>query len=511
MGKPYPHPLPQIGTGGGAVNGTFSMVQHPKTVTCATASCAVATAATTPGNLLVAWSAARYSGTGVATVASLASVTDNGTAETWTRCPQSAINDSQNSNGTIHALDCFYVLSAAGGATSVTANWTLSGLGASSIKVDVEVIEYHPSLTPIFYDSGNAFLQPNNCNPCSGPAGINTGTADVITQAIHNPTGGSSISSISGSYSNPFDNDNANNALFAGFAGAINSASYSQPSWTLASSSLNPSFYATASFGFSSTPAPTGNMLIDFSACGARVGLAPTTTCVGNSTFSGWGNKQGGLSGANPGMTIQNNVLSNLPKATIINGVSKTGNSSFNLHCVTSTTGTNCGYYEVDLGVANSDMMVNPLTVGWSFKSSCASTGQDCGAHGVRLSNSNVGGFYAVAHISPLGDGHLWLEGSNGPGIGDTGASYTANTEYRVNMIQGGIVGTTDRIKYCSADGQTVLGTSNVPSGTNINTSSGISSIQIGIAGEEPTVPGITYDWGNIVVGGVYSDTGPCF
>jgi hypothetical protein len=495
------------GSGGGGGGSSTTLIQHATRFNCTTASCAVTTSSTAAGSLLVLYSSAQYAGTGVASVAALTGVTDNGTSETWTHCPNSMVNDGDNTNGQIHATDCYYILSAAGGATTVTASWTFSGLTSPTYKVDAELYEYSHTGS-IYYDTGNAILTSAGCTTCTGPAGLLSGSDDVVIQSAYVNWANRSVSSVSSPYSTVLDTDTSANALYAGFAGANAQASYSQPTWTLSGTAGEASMYSFAAFGSTASPARTGNMLVDFSGC--INGSAPTTTCVGNSTFTGWQVTQDGLDGTRPGMTTCTSVIgTNMPGTTTINGVAKTGGSTLDLCGVTSTSGENIGFYAIDLGVSELEAQYNPLTLGFSFRSDCPAN-QDCGAIGIRLTNGDASPFYATAHASPLGDGKWCLESSNGGGCQESGTpfAYAPNTNYRINLQMAGISGTVDKMTVCQdGPGGSVLG---AITATSAATSHGVRGVHIGITGEEPTTAGYHYYWRNIVVGGTYSTTG-CF
>lgn len=410
---------------------TFTLIQHPTTFSCTTVACAVTTSSTTAGNLLVLWSAARYTGTGNAKIEALTSVTDNGTAETWVHCPNSAINDANSSDATLFALDCWYVLSAAGGATTVTATWEMTGLTGSSQKVDATVIEYHPSATPIFFDAGNTKYTSTSCSSCTGPPGLLSGTSDLVSQAAIFPdfSGFTVTTAVSAPYSNPTDLENTNH-IYGAFAGALNQSSYSVPTWT-AGGSHQPSYYSSVAFSSNATPAPTANMLLDSS--GGSNGGTPTTTTLKASIFSGWAIATGGavdISSMGTGMKYATSVISsNLPATTTINGVAKTGGSTLDLKGTTNVGGNGIGYIEVAFGEFELGSY-QPLTLGYTFRSTCPAN-TECGAS-VRLLDANSG--YAMAHVSAAGNGLFCLESSNGSACQNSGASYAINTNYRVNV-----------------------------------------------------------------------------
>lgn len=480
---------------------TTTLIQHPTNLSCTTAACSVTTTATTAGNILVFWSAVEYVGTGsFANVMDFSSVTDNGTAETWKHCPNSVVNDANASDTTLFALDCWYVESAAGGATSVTGTWTLVGLPGGAPKIDSWFVEYHPSATA-HYNTGNALSIQTSCANCVGPAGLLSGS-NAVSQAIIYPTtsGAAHVTAASAPYSNPADFDNTNN-IFGASAGALNQTTYSAITWTQANSG-NPRYAASSAFGSNATPALTGNIFLDWHTCTNGAGLS--TVCGNASTSSGW-SVTGDTSNSSTGATTCTaTIASSLPAPVIVNGVSNSGSASSIDFCgVTNTSGTHIGYYLV-----NNPTGLMSMSVGFSIKSSCPATGIDC-ASTVRL--GTIFGDVLSIHFSPLGDGHFCLENPNVGCTGHEGGTYAANTVYRVNLLMTGYSAGTSKMRVCT-DG---------PGGTALQnlTTSGpatdhtISFTEVGITGEEPTTAGITYEVRNLVAGtgDIYGLTSGCF
>lgn len=480
------------------VTSNFSPVQHPTNFTCTSTSCAVTTSSTTAGNVLILWSSVEYTGTGTAGVMIFSSVSDNGTSETWTHCPNSVINTSFGSTKT-YALDCWYVLSAAGGATSVTANWTLTGMTGATQKVSSRLEEWHPTTTPVYYDSGNAQYVTTNCANCAGPLGLASGSSDILSQALMIPAafeGGHTYSAISPPYTNT-DQDGSNNALLSAFTGATRFG-YRAPTW-VQSTSGGPNFVSAATFSNNASPTPTVNLLTDFSACSN--GAAPTTACAISSTQSGWGTG-GDVGSVHAGLTTCTSILnSHLPfDPTSVNGLSVSGTSGIDVCGVTSTSGTNIGFYEIVLGPAGFDPPAYaPLTVGATVYSTCPAN-VDCGATFRVLSLTD----YAVLHLSPGGNGQFTLETSNG-GSGAAAGTYAPNTAYRVNILFNGTTGTTDKMTICQdGPGGSVLATLTANSA---NTNNGAIAMDLGLTGEEPTTSGYHYYFRNVVAGFPYSTT----
>ena len=463
---------------------TWGTVKHHtlcNTATTASASCTIS--AVTAGSLLQIWTSIEYSGTGNATQAFLASVTASG--ETLVHCPNQYAVGSPGS-GVEFAEDCYYTASAAGGETSVTANWTLAGLSGASIATNVWVDEVSYTNGPIHYDSGNAmFLSPTGCTTCTHPAGLNSGTNDAIDQVV---LAGNNVSSGPGSpYTNPSaDLDTTN--VGAGYTGALTQSSYPIPtSWTLTGTS--PDLFSFISFSGNASPQLTLEGLLDFSAC--TNGSAVTSTCLNSSTTAG---TPPGWSVASAGANLKASTggpTSNLPVTTTVNGVSKTGSSTLNLSCLTSGTGSSCGVINQTppiLGGPGTSM-----SVFYTVSTSCFGASTDCGAIGGII--SNISGDYAVAHFF---NGTLLLESFGG--AHSSGVAYTANTLYRVNIqYNAGTTGSpgTHKMLVCADNAPSVvLGSLSLAGESAV---SGAGQLETGISGEEPATASVQYYWRNVL------------
>ena len=466
----------------------FSMVQHTSS-TCTTSTCADTITATAAGDLLVLWSAATYSGTDPGTPGNAhnADFTAASGDSTWTHCPNQIVNYVDNVS-TAHALDCWYILSAKGGAASVSATWTFTGLTSPTYAVADELVELKPSSTPIYYDTGNATDNFTNCSTsCTGPAGLLSGTDAVLQATILSslPTG------IGAPYGTPDIVSNVN----AGFSVALNQATYTAPVWQ-GTTSGNPNFYSTIAFGNNPNPIPTFDFLMDFNKC--TVGSAPTAACLTNSAVTGEFQTTPYLSNMGPNLLVTNTGPSSLLPLTptIVNGTPTTAENPLNLGCTTAVgngTTPNCG--SVTVGV---DMVPTSISIGYTIESSCPATGVDCGATGGIFSRDGVLDF-DVLHLSPLGNGKICFETKNGSGCtGQTQLDYAPNTAYRVNMQINNYPATTNYITVCEdGPGGAVLGswTNGATSGNAVE-----NTMVLGFSGEEPMVAGYTYSWRNVVV-----------
>jgi hypothetical protein len=472
---------------------SFTVVQH-STSTCASSPCADAITSTTAGNLLVLWSAATYSGTGSSAIAQ--GFTAASGDSSWTHCPNQIVNYIDGVS-TANALDCWYILSATGGATSVSATWTFAGLTAPTYAIADELFELQPSSTPVYYDTGNASNNLTDCSTtCTGPAALLSSTDAVLqaTKLSSLPTG------ISSPYAVPDVLSNVNGA----FSSAMDQSSYSQPTWEGTFSS-NPNFYSTAAFGNNSSPTKTLDYLIDFSACTA--GSAPTSSCLSNSTFTGALQTTPYVGEIGPNLIVTNSGPSSLLpfSPTIFNGSPMTGASTLNLGCTTDGSTQSCGLIE-----AGVEMVPTSTSIGYTVESSCPATGVDCGSIGGILSKGGALD-YEVVHFSPLGNGKICFDTQGGSGCaGQTTLAYSPNTAYRVNMQINNYPAPANYITVCAdGPGGAVLGTwsSGVVAANVVD-----DVLGLGITGQEPPVSGYTYSWRNVVLSftGQFSTTS-CF
>lgn len=484
-----------LGVGGnaGTAAASFTLVQHPNKFNCTTSACALTVTSTTSGNLGIVWSAIRYAGTGFAKIVALTNVTDSGSG-TWTHCPQSAMNNASSSDGILFGLDCWYRLNIPAGLTSVTATWTNSGLTASSQKVDVEFQELSSTVTPLFYDSGASKYLNAACSSCAMPAGIFSGTSDFVSQAIISPN---TLSSAGGApYTNPFDVDATNN-IFAAFAGALNQSSYVNNNWAAVSNS--PHYFAAAMFGTNSNPSPTGLLYTAFDSC--TNGLAITTTCGAASIISDWETSHDASSMGTGVTDCTAPSGPSLTSGTFIKGASRAGSGTHDFCGVTNVGGNGIGFYDIALGL-NEPSNFSPMTLGYWFRSDHPANAE--GGALARLIDTNSN--YTMAHASPAGNGKFCLESTNGGTCQDSGVTYAVNTWYRLNTFFLGQTGGLDKLTICDSTGA-VLGTATA---TSAAANGGITDVQIGITGEEPTTAGQHYYIRDIVVGGTYSTTS-CF
>jgi hypothetical protein len=217
----YPYQPPYPHSGGGV---TWTLVQGSAAgthnFTCTSTACSVTVSSTTAGNLEIFLWAAFAEDTATPLTSNAA------TGDTFTHCPGFPQQYEYNPpNWTI--ADCFYAVSAAGGATTFTITPTWTG-GESNVASDVQFLEVHRSTGTATYDTDNV-AENNSCTSCTAPSLTVSGTDYVAEFGDFNQT----VSAISGSYTNPANFDTTN--AVAGFAGNLSVSSYSAPSWTVSS------------------------------------------------------------------------------------------------------------------------------------------------------------------------------------------------------------------------------------------------------------------------------------
>lgn len=203
-----------ITAAGGGGGGTWALVQHPKSASCsgASASCTVTLSQnTTASTLLTVWVGIYSSTSGI----KIASVSGGGS---WNLCSGSACAATISCCGANVMTDQAYNTAATGGAASVTI--TVDSAPGNTWTAGVN--EYSYSGASKSYDGGNNTTS-TNCTSCAGPTLTMSGNNDVIVQTIAQ---GNTITAISAPYTNPDD------STTSGMAGAINQATYSQPTWT---------------------------------------------------------------------------------------------------------------------------------------------------------------------------------------------------------------------------------------------------------------------------------------
>lgn len=170
-------------------------------------------------------------------------VGDNGSDTVLTHCPTSPATGQiwKPATNVWYATDCYYILNSAGGTNSFTATVDFGGGTATSVGVNVYVVEISKSSGSITIDTEAAGNNGGStCSSCVVPSITFTGSNDYVLTwiAIDDQAGPPfGAASISGSYSNPFDNSDATD-ITAALAGKVNVTTYSAPTWTLQQTSF---------------------------------------------------------------------------------------------------------------------------------------------------------------------------------------------------------------------------------------------------------------------------------
>ena len=164
------------------------------------------------------------------------SPTSVGGSETWVRCPAGAQSYWYWISAAYNWTDCWYVLSASGGETSVTSSITTSLYTTGEADQDIDVFDVSVAGGKVSLDASNGTGTSAGCGgttTCSTPS-VTVTSADFILTWISNPD--STMSSIGGSYT-LYDVENVHvEGAFAGASGLMSGASVS---WTFAGNSTN--------------------------------------------------------------------------------------------------------------------------------------------------------------------------------------------------------------------------------------------------------------------------------
>jgi hypothetical protein len=187
---------------------TWSLVQSKFTNAPGSGTCAVTTASTGAGNVLVATAGMTTTG---ATISSMT----NGCAGTWTHCTNCAGSDAATLSS-----DIYYCLNSASGVTSITVN-------SATTMTQCSIYEFSTTNGPALYDTSNNRDHTPSTSSFPGVSLTLNGSNDVIVQADECS---GSISAVSGNgfAENPgFSSIGAN-----GIAFSSNTTSGGAPTWT---------------------------------------------------------------------------------------------------------------------------------------------------------------------------------------------------------------------------------------------------------------------------------------
>lgn len=467
---------------GGASGQWGSLMQHTSG-TCTASPCTTTHTSTTANSLLVMWSFAQY--TGQASGPTVSAMTAMSGDSTWTRCPNAFINTG--SSTTQYAQDCYYVLRAAGGATSFTSTWTYVGAAPTTTRFINELVEYSYTGTA-YYDTGNAAYDSTTCTTCTGPAGILNGTNHLVLVGASTNT---AVSSVSSPYNtSPFPDVPTNSTLRVGISAVKNQTAYSLPSWTKASSSAT-NYYSLAAFALAPPPTLTFDWLQNFASC--TNGVTPDATCLKASVVTGNvpRSQSVDVSSWKSGMTASSSgPTSALPHPIKVNGTSVTGSGGLNVAC--TTTGTvSCGSYFHGFTFTDS------ASIGFTISTDCVDSGLafECGSVG-GLSGDNT---FAVLKLSGLSKpDYLCFEVSGSNCAADAqNIPYVPGVDLRVNMAASVVTGVYT-ITVCRDSDGVVLGSWSKTGSSGSGVSLKFASV--GFSGQESLVPsGSHYWWRNYV------------
>lgn len=164
------------------------------------------------------------------------------TGDSFTHCPSIYPYNYQIDSASGVAIDCYYVASS-GADTSITYTPTWNAADSQPYG-NLYILEYKRSLSTATYDTGNVTTNTTCGTSCSGPSlsGFSGSTPEVCLQIV---AASNTASSISGSYSSPF-NDVDNAFVFGAIAGNVSVSSYSAPIWTLVNTGDTPADFTMA-------------------------------------------------------------------------------------------------------------------------------------------------------------------------------------------------------------------------------------------------------------------------
>lgn len=214
---------------------TWTIVQVASKLTCTAASVTTSTCtispitATTAGNTLLLMSALNMSASGPGT---FSAASGDGT---WTHCPSQANHEADGAGQS--QTDCAYILSATGGATSVSFTWgTLTGAG--NVFIDAVLYEIHRStgtatLETCGAGTATACTTVTSVSPYTGPVPTVTST-DFVGQWNASDPGCTAVASPYNSSPTPiFDQTNVGGS----FVGSLSQTSGTAAVYTCPASS----------------------------------------------------------------------------------------------------------------------------------------------------------------------------------------------------------------------------------------------------------------------------------
>jgi len=218
---------------GGAITWTFTHLNTKHSAcfdsSAGVKSCAITVTSTTAGNLLVLTASLFISAAGTISAPTYTSVTDTQDG-TWTHC---GAGTGASIEGAGHAWsfnDCAYVLSAAGGTTTVTFNWT-APTGTTGNFQDYDVVEVTRSSGTAVVDVQATGVATTCSTACVGPAMSLTGNGDYVL--LFGQFANTTPSLPGGVWTNPADSSSSTDMVTVG---ALNQTTNSALTWNQTSS-----------------------------------------------------------------------------------------------------------------------------------------------------------------------------------------------------------------------------------------------------------------------------------
>jgi hypothetical protein len=203
----------------GSGSPTWSFIQEKRNEACTGGTaCAVTVAGIGAGNLLVA---------AMITGSSLLLSSVSGDTNAFTHCGGGS--NSCNANGGAGNVDASYLLSAAGGETTLTCN---RAAGSDGGFYACRIYEFHYSSGTATFDAANK-ASGSTCTSCTGVA-LTISTNDVIVTTM---AADQTLSAISGAYTQGQDFTDG-----IGSAGAMNTSVGTAPTWTQAPTGTTQAF-----------------------------------------------------------------------------------------------------------------------------------------------------------------------------------------------------------------------------------------------------------------------------
>lgn len=223
-----------IGAKGGIGGGPslWTQIQAPSNITCS-GSAAGASACTVTASSTVAGDGLALIETAFANCGSCvagAVYTSASGDSSWSHC--SSANGSVqvgSSPNRFYTTDCAYILSATGGATSLSITLTFP-VGTTAWTESVVAVEFRKRTGSIVFDAAGTATTSASCTACTSPAITLSGSNDYVFQWLG--VGQVPLSILNPAYINPIILDPNN--VGAAWAGALNQTAAGAQTWSQA-------------------------------------------------------------------------------------------------------------------------------------------------------------------------------------------------------------------------------------------------------------------------------------